>query len=345
MYPLKSSVEGPALWQEYNQSITEYPQDADIQDFLNIPSDMESFMALDSIEEVTEKEAACNILEDIANDVGIPQLMEEESMQSEDFSLQSNQSLIDEVESYLQLVSGSPTKVDEQDETTLIESNWNLVDIKEAEKAKVITDATEISADKIFDALITGNVVQEETEGVQLNSADLQNAITTSVVGNNGENVVIIIAQAPPPASPVPAAVSPVPSVILPYPMELSPRPAMSPAGSTGSGSDYEWSPSPASPSLYPTVGKVRKKYQRKTPTSPPSGPYPKEKTERKKAQNRTAAYKYREKKKAEQEAIDDELNHLADRNILLNKKLSEVEVQLKYMRKLMKEMGLNSYV
>merc|ERR1711872_504860 len=32
-------------------------------------------------------------------------------------------------------------------------------------------------------------------------------------------------------------------------------------------------------------------------------GPYPKEKVERKKAQNRTAAYKYREKKKAETEA------------------------------------------
>jgi len=336
MYPLKSSIEGPAFWQECSQSINEFPQDEDFQDFLNPPSDMESFMALDNIEEVTEKEG-CNILPDILKDIGIPEEMD----LKEDFSLESNQSLIDEVESYLQFVAGSPTLTDEEESS--FESNWNLGDIKETDAEKVVIDHAADSADKIFDALTTGNVVQD-TDRIHLNEADLQNAFTTSVVGKNGENVIIIIASPPTPTpamSPI-SVVSPVSSVKSPYSMALSPGPVVSPGGSTGSGSDYEWSPSPASPS---TAGKARKKYQRKVPSTPPSGPYPKEKTERKKAQNRTAAYKYREKKKAEQEAIDDELNHLADRNVVLRKRMSDLEIELKCLKKLMAETGLNAYL
>jgi len=334
MYPLKSSVEGPAFWQENNQSILEYSQDEALQDFLNIPSDMESFMALDSIEEVTEKEEGCSILPDILKDIGIP----EEISQTEEFSLQNNQSLIDEVESYLQFVSGSPTKVEEEE--TTFESNWKLEDIRETDASTVVPDKAAVNADKIFDALTTGNVVQD-SEGINLNEADLQNAFTTSIVGKNGENVIIIIASPPTPASPVPM-MSPAHSAASPYSLAVSPGPVVSPGGSTGSGSDYEWSPSPVSPS---TAGKARKKYQRKVPTTPPSGPYPKEKTERKKAQNRTAAYKYREKKKAEQEAVDDELNYLAERNVVLRKRMSDLEIELKCLKKLMAETGLKAYM
>merc|ERR1719464_169051 len=70
--------------------------------------------------------------------------------------------------------------------------------------------------------------------------------------------------------------------------------------------SDPEWSPSPSplSPaqvsllSSQPEQPRPRKKYARSKPPSPPSvAPYPADKKERKKAQNRTAAFRYREKK------------------------------------------------
>jgi len=337
MYPLKSSVEGPpAFPQESNLSNSLYTQDEAIQDFLNLPSDMESFMALGSIEEVTMKEEGSSVLPDILKDVGIPQEMEQQ-VKEEDYSLESNQSLIDEVESYLQFVSGTPTTVD-QDDSSTFESNWSLGDITETDQTIMnnnSSSSSSVSADKIFDALTSGNVIQD---GIDLNESDLQNAFTTSVVGKNGENVIIIIAAPPPPpSSPVSSAMSPAPSVYT-----LSPRPAASPAGSTGSGSDYEWTPSPQSVS---TIGKARKKYQRKTPTVPPTGPYPKEKKERKKAQNRSAAYKYREKKKAEQEAVDDELTQLEERNVVLNKRMSDLEIELKCLKKLVAEVGLSAYL
>merc|ERR1712045_252238 len=50
---------------------------------------------------------------------------------------------------------------------------------------------------------------------------------------------------------------------------------------------DPEWSPG-ASPA--PGPDRPRKKYARTNPPRPPTGPYPTEKKERKKAQNRTAA-------------------------------------------------------
>merc|ERR1719400_3037857 len=77
------------------------------------------------------------------------------------------------------------------------------------------------------------------------------------------------------------------------------------------SDSDQEWSlsPGPLSPaqqsllSRKPEQGRTRKKYARSKPPSPPSAaPYPADKKERKKAQNRTAAFRYREKKKSEQD-------------------------------------------
>merc|ERR1712012_1449943 len=88
--------------------------------------------------------------------------------------------------------------------------------------------------------------------------------------------------------------------------------------------SDYEWTPSPAQA---PAVTS-RRKYQRKNRPSPPSGPYPKEKGERKKAQNRTAAFRYREKKKGEQNTVEEELELLATRNKELRAKLTEMETE-----------------
>merc|ERR1711963_1241403 len=80
----------------------------------------------------------------------------------------------------------------------------------------------------------------------------------------------------------------------------------------------------------------VKKKYQRKKPPTPPMGPYPLEKKERKKAQNRTAAFRYREKKKGEQNTVEEELELLATRNKELRAKLTEMETEARLLKKLM---------
>jgi len=86
------------------------------------------------------------------------------------------------------------------------------------------------------------------------------------------------------------------------------------------------------------------KNYARSKPPTPPSGPYPTDKKERKKAQNRTAAFRYREKKKTEQDDVDLELEKLANRNVVLRDKLTEMETEFKYLKKLMTEAGLGHY-
>merc|ERR1711936_1412834 len=149
--------------------------------------------------------------------------------------------------------------------------------------------------------------------------------LSSNLATAEGQNVIIIIA----PSSPTESVVT------------------------TTSDSDTEWTPSPAplSPaqlsllSRKPEQTKTRKKYARSKPTSPPCvAPYPVDKKERKKAQNRTAAFRYREKKKSEQDLAEEELEALADRNIRLKEKLTEMETEFKYLKKLMVEAGLGKY-
>merc|ERR1712213_165916 len=64
-------------------------------------------------------------------------------------------------------------------------------------------------------------------------------------------------------------------------------------------------------------------------------------KKERKKAQNRTAAFRYREKKKGEQNTVEEELELLATRNKELRAKLTEMETEARLLKKLMTEAGL----
>merc|ERR1719195_2396325 len=88
-----------------------------------------------------------------------------------------------------------------------------------------------------------------------------------------------------------------------------------------------------------------RKKYARSKPPTPPAAtPYPADKKERKKAQNRTAAFRYREKKKSELDLAEEELEALADKNTCLKEKLTEMETEFKYLKKLMVEAGLGKY-
>merc|ERR1711910_144529 len=148
----------------------------------------------------------------------------------------------------------------------------------------------------------------------------------SGLVTADGQNVIIIIAPS-------------------------SPTESVSTSVQDQTDSDPEWSPSPASPGQWsllasePLQAKPRKKYARSKPPSPPAAsPYPADRKERKKAQNRTAAFRYREKKKTEQDSAEEELEALEDRNIRLKEKLSEMETEFKYLKKLMVEAGLGKY-
>jgi len=164
----------------------------------------------------------------------------------------------------------------------------------------------------------TAAPVSPSVTDVDLSLAELNNAVTTNMVTEDGQNVVIIIAPS-----------SPCDSVPLSSPGQLE--------------SDPEWSPSPASVTS-PASERPRKKYQRSKPPKCPSGPYPTDKKERKKAQNRTAAFRYREKMKNQQDGVEEELEALEERNINLKEKLTEMETEFKYLKKLMMEAGLGQY-
>jgi len=237
--------------------------------------------------------------------------------------MEQNQELIDELEEFFIKVEGKPTVVDETSEP-------------------VSLPATN-SSDEILSALTMGNVVENNNT---LTMEDLNNAYTTSLVSEDGQNVIIIIA----PNSPAEFD-----SFLEPVSPNEFKNPPNSQTATNDSDSSYDtdpdWSPSPASDTSFdtkilapPQQTKLRKKYARSRPPQPPSGPYPIEKKERKKAQNRTAAFRYREKKKSEQDMIDEELELLSTKNNVLKDKLTEMETEFKYLKKLMTEAGLGRY-
>merc|ERR1712024_148995 len=153
--------------------------------------------------------------------------------------------------------------------------------------------------------------------------------------------------------SPNPSLVTPEGQNVITIIAPSSPAESVTTTIASTCDSDPEWTPSPAplSPaqlsliSRKPEQTKTRKKYARPKPPSPPCvAPYPVDKKERKKAQNRTAAFRYREKKKSEQDLAEEELEALADRNSQLKEKLTEMETEFKYLKKLMVEAGLGKY-
>ena len=85
------------------------------------------------------------------------------------------------------------------------------------------------------------------------------------------------------------------------------------------------------------SVGKKRKPYERKTSMRRTKQPVI-DKKERKKIQNGEAARRYRDKKKNEQQLLDEELDELVEKNISLKSQVNEKENELKTLKKLMVE-------
>merc|ERR1719379_2353979 len=152
-------------------------------------------------------------------------------------------------------------------------------------------------------------------------------SVSTNMTTEDGQNVIIIIA----PSSPSESIVS-----------NISVQEPTSPGYFPDT--DPEWSPSPASLASPPSQNKPRKKYARSKPPKAPVGPYPTDKKERKKAQNRTAAFRYREKMKSQQDMVEEEMEQLEEKNSRLKEKFSEMETEFKYLKKLMVEAGLGHY-
>jgi len=175
-------------------------------------------------------------------------------------------------------------------------------------------------------------IVDEEIIDTNITMEELNNAMTTNVMTEDGQNVVIIIAPSSPAESLVSVNQDPLPS------------PRNSPSPGSTQDADPEWSPSPASVSSRSGPMRPRKKYARSKPPQAPAGPYPTDKKERKKAQNRTAAFRYREKMKRQEDNVEEELEALEDKNSNLREQLSEMETEFKYLKKLMMEAGLGSY-
>jgi len=168
-----------------------------------------------------------------------------------------------------------------------------------------------------------GSPTQVKEESLKLE--DLDNAMTTSLVTEDGQKVVIILA----PSSPTDSLLSGASSVHHDSGLDDT---------------DPEWSPSPSSPQE-PAKARPRKKYERtKKPKAPSTAPYPTDKKERKKAQNRTAAYRYREKMKEAENQVEEELEALEERNTNLKEQFAEMQTEFKYLKKLMTEAGLGHY-
>jgi len=276
-------------------------------------STMSLFQELEEVEEVKEEVSTTNsaLLSNLISTCGIP--VEQEvttfpcspanSMSSD---METHQSLIEELEDFF----GSPTNI-EPDEGS---RGLDLV-------AK--TSVTAKSPNSILEALASGEYMYEYMPNDQeftLTEEALKGAVSTTCVTEDGQNVVIIVAP---------------------------PSPAHS--NFYASDTDPEWVPSPSS-SVSPssplrTISTesrtVKKKYQRKKPPTPPTGPYPVEKRERKKYQNRTAAFRYREKKKGEQNTAEDELEMLALKNTELRAQLTKMETEANFLKKMMTESGL----
>lgn len=361
---LKAFEDGPTtLYHDYHSSGEESLNTQSLMEFnLDLSSDsMTSFFELEQIPEVKPEKAPevkitpqsrpsviiskplslekvkKPLLTNIMSDCGLLEDFKEETSASiasptsihSDMEMEKNQELIDELEEFFIKVDGQPTIVDEES-------------VAEPISVPVVTHAPE--ADTILSALTSGNIVEAFTTTTTtstLSLEDLNSAYTTSLVSEDGQNVIIIVAPSSPSGGfdSVFEPVSPEPEFLAP---KSSPKSMDS--------DDPDWSPSPSPPSIHssysqaPIQTKQRKKYARSRPPQPPKGPYPIEKKERKKAQNRTAAFRYREKKKSEQEMIDDELELLSAKNVVLKDKLTEMETEFRYLKKLMTEAGLGRY-
>lgn len=293
-------------------------------------SSLSLFQELEQIQEVKDEIQDSELLAELISECGIP-IVEEPTTSciigdetSYTIELKTSSTLEQQTSSFFPLSPASSTSSDIEVHQSLIDeledffgSPTTVPEDDSSRGLDLITKTSVIAKptpSSILQALSTGQVFNNG-DTIHLTEENLKDAHTTSCITEDGQNVIIIIAPPSPPTS--------------------------------NYDTDPEWVPSPSSEALrtlQPSSTTIKKKYQRSKPPTPPSGPYPVEKRERKKAQNRTAAFRYREKKKGELDVVELEMEQLKTKNIGLREKLSEMETEAKLLKKLMIEAGLGKY-
>jgi hypothetical protein len=244
-------------------------------------------MGLKEIEEEALMNANMKILDNFITDAL------EDSLDSFATDLDSNQSLIDDVETYLQAMSGGePTMITlEGDDEDVVESkskvgkipqqSFNCGEVMKQQHQGKTAPEKNINSNNssILKALVAGKVLASANTGdyfaaedsdfsLDLTEEDLANAYTTTIKTESGQDVIIIIAQ--PAGSDLSTQ-----KVARGRESPLSNSSMLSPGmtssmGSPASLSDYEWSPSPANQRPI-----QRMKYQRKKKPTLVLEPYP----------------------------------------------------------------------
>lgn len=361
-------LESPSVtsWLDYESFTSIKNEDEDFSMEIIKTSDLEQYKELECIQEVQNttvqdpvnntKDPVSENTEDLKQSI-MQEFFPEEVVKGDEF--ENNNALINEVEKYLTSISGEETKIEED----LLAMNWDIEAEPDSQQDQPIMQPVEntgsMNADQILEALTAGQVVDDSFMKDSITNTSFPSSF--EAIDSNGEKVIVVIAPPSPASSSISAVSSSSAAVstqnskylstcsLASYTEVMSPGSVSSEPFSPGSvissgtmtsSDDDDWKPV-CSPSPRP-----RKKYERKAPKSKPEfAPYPKDKAERKKAQNRTAAWKYREKKKNEQDLVEKEFEGLLNRNIELKKTLGDMEIQLKVLKQLMLETGMAKYM
>jgi hypothetical protein len=218
----------------------------------------------------------------------------------------------------------------------------------------LVSDAETEQAEKILDALIQGDVSLGSISGAagQFGNGVISNI--SEIVGANGQKIYIVITNDLDSSANTTLNTSALEDMLsspiaASSPQSSIPSGASSPNYSSFAGddaSDSDWSP--ASPQQKSRGGRASKAAAISRKQSGPRSKATvdsyrgiKDKKERKKVQNVHAARRYREKKKNEQGDIEAEEEIALAKNRELKAKLSEMESEVKTLKKLMAELGI----
>jgi hypothetical protein len=244
-----------------------------------------------------------------------------------------HQDLIDEVEKFLQQHEASVPVLDVCDEPIFEDCPMSSTFISEEDK---------LAAESLIDQLFCGSIAID-LEDQQFNDFvdDTSDAVPTPVVEDTVEadqESGFVDASQLSSSEMVMADGTKVIIVIAPESPEMSQIDVASPMSEfvASPESDESWSPEPATSS-----GRSRKRATERKGGIRKAKSSIVDKKERKKHQNVEAARRYRDKKKNEQQLIDEELDELTLKNTELKRKVGEKEAELKTLKKLMIELGL----
>jgi hypothetical protein len=184
---------------------------------------------------------------------------------------------------------------------------------------EVTPDTSSVIEEEVED----NNTVKVEVKTDDSGFFDMSNV--TQIVTEDGRNIVIFIA----PPSPAPAVIE---EEAVIAPMSVA-------SASSFDSEDTDWAPE--SPKITKGRPVVKRSAKRSIGTTKKTPYFIKDKKERKKMQNVEAARRYRDKKKAEQSYVETEEEGLTRMNKGLKGQLSELEAEVKTMKKLMMELGI----